>query len=144
MVWPVKRDCFQVGGGKIADQCERLLALCESGLTALVDEATGYQYTRAEMLRGNFNTICQKICANGLNFSCEFYYHICRLKVWQYDEENKHKRGISWARLQLSCVMISAPGVKDELKALTPKNAKGRYKNKLFQRLTEGYRPPKT
>ncbi len=30
-----------------------------------------------------------------------------------------------------------APGVKDQLKRLTPRDAKGRHRQKLFQRLTE-------
>lgn len=36
-----------------------------------------------------------------------------------------------------------APGVKDELKRLTPRDAKGRPKAKLFQRLTEDVGHPK-
>ena len=36
-----------------------------------------------------------------------------------------------------------APGVKQELKRVTPRDAAGRHKNKLFQRLTEDVGHPR-
>lgn len=131
----------------IAKQCEKILrAFAKVGLTALVDEATGYQYTRA---RNALEEIFEAFIAKDLKkwvktFPDEFYYHICRLKGWKYDETNKHKRGISWARLTNYLIYDRlAPGVKDELKRLTPKNSRGKHKNKLFQRLTDDIGHPR-
>ena len=121
-------------------------ALAKTGIIALVDEATGYQYTRA---RNALEQIFEAFIAKELRkwvktFPDEFYFHICRLKGWHYDEENKNKRGISWARLTNYLIYDRlAPGVKDELKRQTPRDAKGRHKNKLFQRLTEDIGHPR-
>lgn len=132
---------------QIAEQCEKLLrAFAKVGLTALVDEATGYQYTRArQALEEIFEAFIAKDLKKWVKtFPDEFYYHICRLKDWKYDEKNKNKRGISWARLTNYLIYDRlAPGVKDELKRLTPKNAKGKHKNKLFQRLTDDIGHPR-
>ncbi len=132
---------------EIADRCETLLrAFAKVGLTALIDEVTGYQYTRA---RNALEEVFEAFIAKELRkwvktFPDEFYFQICRLKGWKYDEDNKHKRGISWARLTNYLIYDRlAPGVKQELKRLTPKNSKGRHKNKLFQRLTDDIGHPR-
>ncbi len=131
----------------IAERCEKLIRVfAKVGITALVDEATGYQFTRA---RNALETIFEAFIAKELQkwvktFPDEFYYHICRLKGWKYDEDNKHKRGISWARLTNYLIYKRlAPAVLEELKRLTPKNEKGKLKNRLFQRLTKDVGPPR-
>lgn len=132
---------------EIAKRCEVLLrAFAKVGLTALVDEATGYQYTRARnAMEAVFEAFIQKELRKWVKtFPDEFYYHICRLKGWHYDEDNKNKRGISWARLTNHLIYSRlAPGVLQELKRLTPRNSKGKHKNRLFQRLTEDIGHPR-
>ncbi len=131
----------------IGTRAAKLLgAFAKVGLEALIDEATGYQYTRA---RNALEEILIKFIQKDLRpwvktFPDEFYYHICRLKGWKYDEANKNKRGISWARLTNYLIYDRlAPFVREELKRLTPKDAKGRNKNKLFQRLTADIGDPR-
>lgn len=141
------RDDTLRNGRKVLRQYEKIIPKCETlirafaqvGITALVDEATGYQYTRARnALEEIFEAFTQKELRKWVKtFPDEFYYHICRLKGWKYDEDNKNKRGISWARLTNYLIYDRlAPGIRQELKRLTPRNEKGRHKNKLFQRLT--------
>ena len=71
----------------IAERCETLLrAFAKVGLTALVDEATGYQYTRA---RTALEEIFEAFIAKELRkwvktFPDEFYFHIfvkCKYKI---------------------------------------------------------------
>ncbi len=131
----------------IAEQCEILLrAFARVGITALVDEATGYQYSRA---RYALEEILEQFVAQELRkwvktFPDEFYYHICRLKNWKYDEENKNKRGPIFGKLTNYLIYQRlAPGVLNELKRLTPKDSKGRHKQRLFQRLTEDIGNPR-
>ncbi|HEY0428284.1 MAG TPA: P63C domain-containing protein [Pyrinomonadaceae bacterium] len=125
----------------IAEQCKILMrGFAQVGIIALVDEATGYQYTRA---RNALEEILEHFIAKELRkwvktFPDEFYYHICRLKGWNYDEDNKHKRGAYFGKLTNYLIYRRlAPGVLKELKSITPKDSKGRYKQRLFQRLTE-------
>src|SRR5262249_51100733 len=116
------------------------------GLNALIDEATGYQYTRARnALEEILTQFVQKDLRKWIKtFPDEFYYHICRLKGWDYDEENKNKRNPIFGKLTNYLIYDRlAPGVKDELKRLTPKDAKGRLKHKLFRRLTEDVGHPR-
>lgn len=131
----------------IGSRAAQLLgAFAKVGLNALIDEATGYQYTRA---RNALEVILTKFVQTDLRkwvktFPDEFYFHICRLKGWNYSEENNNRRGPSWGRLTNYLIYDRlAPGVKDELKRLTPKDSKGRLKHRLFRRLTEDVGHPR-
>jgi len=69
---------------------------------------TGYQYTRA---RNALEEILIQFVQKDLRkwvktFPDDFTITFAVLKGWQYDEENKHKRGISWARLTNYLVYI--------------------------------------
>lgn len=129
-----------------ARAAQLLGAFAKVGLNALIDEATGFQYTRA---RNALEIILTKFVQKDLRkwvktFPDEFYFHICRLKGWNYNEDNKNKRGPVWGRLTNHLIYDRlAPGVKDELKRLTPKDAKGRHKQRLFRRLTEDVGHPR-
>lgn len=131
----------------IGERAAALLgAFAKIGLQELIDRATGYQYTIA---RNSIEEILIKFVQKELRpwiktFPDEFYYQICRLKNWQYNEDNKNKRGLSWARLTNYLIYDRlAPGVKDELKRKTPKDSKGRHKERLFRRLTEDIGHPR-
>lgn len=131
----------------IADRAAKLLgAFAKVGLNALIDEATGYQYTRARnALEEILTQFVQKDLRKWVKtFPDEFYFQICRLKGWNYSEENKNARGPSWGRLTNHLIYDRlAPGVRDELKRITPRDSKGRHKQRLFRRLTEDVGHPR-
>ena len=114
------------------------------GIIALVDEATGYQDVRQ---RDALARILEKFVAKELRpwirtFPADYYEQIYRLNGWSYDASagrpsvlGHWTNNIVYKRL--------APGVLQELRRLTPRDEKGRLKNKLFQRLTEDFGHPK-
>ncbi len=110
------------------------------GIVALVDEATGYQEVRA---RDELNKILQAYVLPELlpwtqRFPNEFYQQLFRLLGWPYDEQSIKKRPGYVGKLTNEFVYDSMPKpVVDELKRKTPKDEKGRRKNKLHQWLTE-------
>lgn len=114
------------------------------GIIALVDEATGYQDFRS---RDALAIILEKFVAKELRpwvktFPADFYKQIYRLNGWPYDEKTGRPGVIGHWTNNIVYKRL-APGVWDELKRLTPKTPSGRYKNKLFQRLTEDVGHPK-
>jgi hypothetical protein len=131
---------------KIAFEADLLIrALAHVGIVALVDEATGYQADRA---KDALTKILNRFIAKELRkwvktFPDDFYREMFRLRGWNYSDLTStrpqvvahYTMDIVYARL--------APGVRQELKRLTPRDDKGRLKNKLFQRLSEEVGHPK-
>lgn len=115
------------------------------GIIALIDEATGYQELRA---RDALAKILEKFVVAELQkwvktFPLEYYRQMCRLRGWPFDPMTT-KRGPIFGRLTNNLIYRRlAPGVLEELKRLTPRDEKGRHKNKLFQRLTEDVGHPR-
>ncbi|MBS1702020.1 MAG: P63C domain-containing protein [Armatimonadetes bacterium] len=115
------------------------------GITALVDEATGFQYERAsDALQQILNMfITDELLKWAKTFPDEFYRQLLRLRNLPFDEFTSKRpsyfghltNDIVWKRL--------APGVLDELKRVTPRDSKGRRKHKYFQRLTENIGHPR-
>lgn len=123
----------------IAQQCEILMrGFAHIGIIALVDEATGYQDLRSRYALGE---ILEKFIAKELQpwtktFPDEFYKHLFRLRGWSYDPLSV-KRPSYVGKLTNDLIYERlAPGVLDELRAKSPKDEKGRRRNKLFQWLT--------
>jgi hypothetical protein len=123
---------------KLAEQCAILQhGFATVGIIALVDEATGYQDFRA---RDALAKILERFVQKELRpwvrtFKPEYYEQIYRLNGWEYSAQagkpsvlGHFTNNIVYRRL--------APGVLDELKKLTPRDEKGRLKDKLHQRLT--------
>ena len=108
------------------------------GIIALVDEATGYQEVRdrqalQEILQ---RYISDELVAWALHFRQEFYREIFRLRGWEWSKLST-KRPLLVGRITNDIVYERlAPGVLDELRRKTPRNEKGRLKNRLFQWLT--------
>lgn len=128
---------------KAADILMRGLA--NVGIISLVDEATGFQRDRA---KDALERILEEFIAKELRpwvktFPEEFYTQLFRLRGLKFpgDTVSRPKyfghltNDIVYKRL--------APKVLDELKKSTPKDEKGRYKQKLFQRLTSDVGHPK-
>ena len=114
-------------------------------ISALVDEATGYQDVRS---RHALEEILERYISKELlgwtkTFPDTFYREIFRLRGWPYNPSSvartpyvgKLTNDVIYSRL--------APGVLDELRRQTPKDAKGRRKNRLHQRLTEDVGHPR-
>lgn len=114
------------------------------GIIALVDEATGYQDVRQ---RDALARILEKFVAKELRpwiktFPTEYYEQIYRLNGWPY-EAVAGRPGVIGHWTNNIVYRRLAPGVLQELRRRTPRDEKGRLKNKLFQRLTEDFGHPK-
>lgn len=113
--------------------------LARVGITALVDEATGYQDIRA---RKALEEILEKFIATEFRkwakrFPDEFYKEMFRLRKWPY-HENKVSRTPLIGKLTLDVVYDRlAPGVRAELERKNPKNDRGLRKRRHHQWLTE-------
>ncbi len=113
--------------------------LARVGITALVDEATGYQEVRA---RQELQKILEAYVKAEFRpwvrmFPNEFFEQIYRLQGWEYKPGNS-KRTPHVGKLINRYVYEQLPeGVLDELKRLNPTDDKGRRKRKHHQFLTE-------
>ncbi len=130
---------------RLINACDVLMrGLAHTGIVALVDEATGYQYDRA---RDALARILEQFIAEELRpwtrtFPLEFYEQIFRLKGWPFDPATmqgpralgNYTNNIVYARL--------APGVLEELKRKNPV-VDGRRRHKHFQWLTGEIGHPK-
>lgn len=115
------------------------------GITALVDEATGYQNERAhdaleEILK---QFISAELLKWAKTFPDEFYSEMFRLRGIRQSEVAAHRPGYIGKLTNDVVYERLAPGVLDELKRITPKDDKGRRKHKYFMRLTEDVGHPK-
>jgi len=130
-----------------ADACEIIIrAFARIGIIALVDEATGYQYTRA---RNALHEILEQFIAKELQpwvktFGDDFYIQIFRLNNWPYTETSIRKRpGVIGKWTNDIIYDRLAPGVRNELHNLAERDERGRPKHRLFQRLTQDIGHPK-
>ncbi|KQC33869.1 hypothetical protein AAU57_11410 [Nonlabens sp. YIK11] len=123
-----------------------LLALSKLGITALVDEATGYQDVRVK-------DALQKILDQYLledakkyrvTFPLELYKQWFRLNNWDWREQNAQKRPSVIGKWTNKYIYERiAPNILKELEKKNPKNSKGHRKYKHFQFLTEEVGEPK-
>lgn len=121
----------------IAKQCHVLIrGLAVVGITALVDEATGYQELRD---REALQTILKEYISGALlewtkTFPIDFYKEMFRLKGWPWNAGKmpgvvgRYTNDIVYERL--------APGVLAELQKLNPPTEKGYRKHRHHQYLT--------
>lgn len=133
----------------VAAQCEILVrGFARVGIIALVDEATGYQEDRA---KNALAKILEAFIAKELRkwvstFPTDYYKELFRLRGWKFPDlpADQRKRPVLVGKITNDVVYDRlAPGVRQELNRLTPRDDKGRLKHKLFQRLTEEVGHPK-
>ena len=124
----------------IADQCEILIrGFARVGITALVDEATGYQYERERnalqvVLKAYIN---EELLKWQKMFPDTFYYQIFRLNKWDYTVRGINKRPGIIGKWTNKLIYEQLPkGVLEELKVKTPKSPEGNYTARFFQSLT--------
>lgn len=119
--------------------------LARVGIIALVDEATGYQEIRTH---NALSKILEAFIDKELNawistFPPDFYREMFRLRGLNFDSGSV-KRPQYFGHLTNNVVYQRlAPGVLDELRVITPKDAKGNRKHRFFQRLTTNVGYPK-
>jgi hypothetical protein len=130
----------------VAKQADILIrGLAELGIIALVDEVTGYQEFRAKdaLTRILEAFIAKELQAYVPTFPNDYYGEIFRLRGLAYPTDSV-KRPQYFGVLTNDIVYKRlAPGVLEELKRVTPKGETGRFKHKLFQRLTNNIGYPK-
>lgn len=116
-----------------------LMSLANVGITALVDEATGYQYDREKdalqvILKAYIN---DELLKWQKMFPDTFYFEIFRLNKWDYNVNGiKNRPGVigKWTN---ELIYKQLPkGVLEELKSKTPKSVEGNYTKRFFQSLT--------
>lgn len=113
-------------------------ALAEVGITALIDEATGYQDKRAKDALAKIleQFVAKELRPYAQTFPLEFYKQIFRLKKWPFDPESVRRPQVIGHYTNDFIYARLAPGVLDELRKKNPKDDKGRRKHKNFQWLT--------
>lgn len=125
---------------KVAEQSRILLgAFAEVGITALIDEATGFQKEKDE-----YQKILAKYIANELQpwlktFGEDYYYQIYRLKGWDWNKYAVDRKNHPWAVANITnrIVYEKLPeGVLGALDELTPKTSGGNRTARLHQGLT--------
>lgn len=123
----------------IAEACEILLsALANVGIDALVDEATGFQYSRT---RDALQKLLEQYVSRELarwekTFEADFYRHIYRLKGWPFNPESS-KRTPYVARITVDLTYDRIhPDLLQELKQMRIEGNKSN--SRLHQWLTTG------
>jgi P63C domain len=127
-------------GLRYAQAAESLVvSLANVGLSALIDEATGFQRDRdRDALKALLDKYLKKeLAAWAKRFPDEFYRQMFRLKGWEW-------RGMSINRPQVVGTYTRnivyerlAPGIVDELERRNPKDERGERKGRHHQLLTD-------
>lgn len=113
-----------------------MAAFAKTGLSAIIDEVTGYQYDREqdELQKLLSKYVSEELMSWTKRFPDEFYKQMFRLKGWAYTGTNRPKYV---GKLTNQYIYDQLPeGVLQELKEKTPKN------KKLHQSLTESVGVP--
>lgn len=125
---------------KVAEQSRILLsAFAEVGITALVDEATGYQKDKDEYQKILARYIAEELQPWLKAFGEDYYYEIYRLKGWDWNRYAVDRRNHPWAVANITNRIVYEklpPGVIEALDELTQRNASGNRKDRLHQHLT--------
>lgn len=123
-----------------AQQAEILVrSLAKIGITALVDEATGYQYDRErqELQKILKLYVSEELLPWQKTFPDEFYIQIFRLNGWEYNSEMIKKRpGVVGHWTNQLIYNKLPPDVLRNLKKKTPRSEAGNYTARFFQSLT--------
>lgn len=113
-------------------------ALAKVGITALIDEATGFQYDREkdELQRLLKAYIAEDFLRWQTRFPRKYYQEVFRIHGWEYDPHSL-KRPQYLGRFTNEYVYEQLPpGVLEELRAKNPKNDRGNRRRRHHQHLT--------
>ncbi len=128
-----------------AQKAELLLrALAETGIVALIDEATGYEKVRPQNALQEYLklVIREQLAAWVQKFPEEFFVNIYRLKGWVWPGMKKNRYSVVGHYINDLVYKRLGPGVLDELVKKSPKNEHGHRPNKLHQWLTDDIGDP--
>ena len=124
----------------LAAQAEIIvLSLAKVGITALIDEATGFQEIRdRQALQLILDTYLRKEhAAWAKRFPDEFYREMFRLRGWEYPKVSQARPGVV-GKYTLELVYERlVPGLVKELESKNPKNEKGNRNIRHHQWMTE-------
>lgn len=129
-----------------AHQAEALtLALADTGVTALIDEATGYQDDRAkDALAKIFSSFLAKERQKwALTFPLDFYKEIYRLRGWKFEPWNSKRPSVIAAWTDDFVYDRLAPGLTEELRVKNPITDSGRRTHKHHQWFNTDHGHPK-
>lgn len=114
-------------------------ALAETGIVALVDEATGYEHVRPQgALQAYLELVIRRELAAWVKkFPDEFYENIYQLKGWIWPGMSKNRYSVVAHYTTDLVYERLGPGILDELIKNSPKDENGYRPNKLHQWLTE-------
>jgi hypothetical protein len=119
-------------------------ALAETGIVALVDEATGYEKVRPQNALQEYlkKVIRAQLAAWVKKFPDEFFENIYRLRGWQWPGMKKNRYSVVGKYVRDLVYERLGPGVLAELEQKSPKDGRGQRSNKLHQWLTEDIGDP--
>lgn len=113
--------------------------LAHVGITALVDEATGYQDVRdRKALQAILDQFLKKeLAAWAKRFPDDFYKEMFRLKNWPMNPLKVKRPGVVGTYTNNIVYERLAPGILEELEKRNPKDEKGNRKGKHHQLFTD-------
>jgi P63C domain-containing protein len=116
----------QLGKAQKAEILTR--ALAQTGIVALVDEATGYEKVRPQNALQEFLAIMlrKELAAWVKKFPDEFYENIYKLKGWKWPGMSKNRYSVVGHYTNNLVFDRLAPGLLRELRVRSPKDEKGR------------------
>lgn len=128
-----------------AQKAEMLMrALAETGIVALVDEATGYEKVRPQnALQEYLNKVIRtQLAAWVKKFPDEFFENIYKIRGWEWPGMGKNRFSVVGRYVSNLVYDRLGPGVLTELERKSPKDERGRRSNRLHQWLTEDIGDP--
>lgn len=123
-----------------AQQAEILTrALAQTGIVALIDEATGYEKVRPQNALQEYLKLVvrEQLAAWVQKFPEEFFVNIYKLRGWVWPGMKKNRYSVVGHYINDLVYKRLGPGVLDELTRKSPKNSRGNRSNKLHQWLTK-------
>jgi len=124
----------------LAERAEIIvLSLAKLGITALIDEATGFQEVRDRRALQTLldKYLLQEYACWAKRFPDGFYKEMFRLRQWEYPRESGSKPGVVGHWTMDIVYSRIAPGLVEELKNRNPKDVQGRRKAKHHQWLSD-------
>lgn len=140
-----KADALMPNQIHLADRAEIIvLSLAKLGITALIDEATGYQEVRdrraLQALLDRY--LRQEHAAWAKRFPDDFYREMFRLRGWQYPTPGGARPGVVGTYTNDLVYERLAPGLLQELELRNPKGDGGNRKTKHHQWMTHDVGDP--
>jgi len=112
-------------------------AFAKTGITALIDEATGYDKVRGEMLQEMIQRhVSEELAKWAKRFPDDFYRELFRLNGWTWNNNSKRPPKVGEYTVDLVYERL-CPGLIQKLREKNPKTEKGHRKVAHHQWLSE-------